>query len=326
MRKPAAVKFFSALVHLATGLAVVTVVLVSQHWFGKGDVPSFAALTVPLAAGLALGGAAVLQLLPGAGFGRRALVAVVAGGLVAVGWAFCMRVMFGPWLGAFSFPVLYPWLLGSVAQLLFLARFLPDAAAARPLAGRIGRLGLLPLGVLAGIVVITGLGGAKDYFMRPTKKLFLVPEGFSGPVRVAYGLASGIEPALENGRQVLPIPANGVLVIRPEYRAGMMDERYYFVAPNGQRRKIPVVYFYDDRKPGTAGIFFASTTKGGGQLPGGGWSSEAPGAYDCTDYIVFDPSTPVFTSEQRTAQQRAFDSLAEAVVQQRRAVVEGAAR
>ena len=121
----------SALVNVVVSLLGAAGLLARQQGFGSGDIGSFFFWTLPLAllvAVLGLAGLRPLRRVPG---GVRWVLVVGAAGLVTVGWLYGVALVLGPWMGAFSFPIVYPWLLGVAAQLFFQDYFLfrPGAAA-----------------------------------------------------------------------------------------------------------------------------------------------------------------------------------------------------
>jgi hypothetical protein len=99
-------------------LLAALVFLWSNDWFGSGDLSAFnywnAIFTVLLsAAGLVL--MKYLCLLPPL---VRSVVAVLTGSALGFLWTVVVYVMLGQWFGAFSFPVLYCWVIGGATALL----------------------------------------------------------------------------------------------------------------------------------------------------------------------------------------------------------------
>ena len=84
-----------------------------------------------------------------------------------------------------------------------------------------------------------------DYFRHKTlPSTYIIPANFNGEVRIAFGLDCGIEPEIKNGFRVLKIPANGILLLKSEYKDGIINsenEHYYFEGKTGI--EIPQIYW-----------------------------------------------------------------------------------
>lgn len=92
----------------------------------------------------------------------------------------------------------------------------------------------------------------------------LIPEGYTGWVRVEYGVASAPPYATEGGRHVLKIPSSGFVQTSSSFEPGYAADTYYYVASDGRRTKVDPLarsprMFTVDRfaeKPRTFGAFF----------------------------------------------------------------------
>jgi len=62
---------------------------------------------------------------------------------------------------------------------------------------------------------------------------YLVPESFSGKIKIIYGLECGVDPKVENGRKILEIPDDGILFVNYEFKSGIVDHEYYIIDENG---------------------------------------------------------------------------------------------
>src|SRR5699024_6655276 len=144
-------------------------------------------------------------------------------------------------IGAFSIPILYLWIIGSILQLLFLDWRLPKLTA-KPKASKIV-IGLLSF-PLTTIIVVIGMyiiSFASSYLTRPEKELYLIPEGYVGKVVVFFNQADGEKHEYENDRRVYRIPETGILFTQLKDEQGIINQEYYYVSPNGQRRKLGVL-------------------------------------------------------------------------------------
>jgi hypothetical protein len=125
VKRPVVIKILSGLVNILTYLVAVTIVLYWQDWFGKGDIYSFLFWTVPFAAALTVAGKRIINLFRASPFFLRLLFIILTSALLSFSWTYCVALLLGPWMGAFSIPVLYLWFSSSVLQLLFLDWRLP---------------------------------------------------------------------------------------------------------------------------------------------------------------------------------------------------------
>ncbi len=241
LQKPFVIKFVSALLNLATCLVAVLVVLYRQDWFGQGDTYALVFWTIPLAAGLGFAGQSIVHLFRQRAFWLRLLLLGLAAGLVSLGWAYCMALVLGPWIGAFSIPVLYLWIAGATIQLFFLDRRLPQPTEKRSASKVI--LGLLsfPLALVAVVVGLYALSFASSYFTRPEKETYLIPEGYKGSVLVIFNQPDGEKPEYEKGRRIYRIPQTGILFTQLKDEQGLISQEYFYITPNKQRRKLGVL-------------------------------------------------------------------------------------
>ena len=316
MMRPFLLRLASGLVNVAASLVVAGALLARQNWFGAGDTEALLAWTLPLAAVVAVVGPAVLSVgrrWPAVGRGGLLLAATV---LLVLGWLLLVGALLGPWMGAFSFSVLYPWLAGVGAQLYVLQRGLPVAPTAR-FGWRYWLVGTA--GLLGALVGMMGLVGLRDYLNRPTPETYLIPSAFRGEFRVVYGEPGGVNPAMVNGRRVLKLPASGILIVQPAYEAGILDNDYYLVDAVGHRQKID--YNYNDSLPTQPRVELLGAGSLGMALPADSSAAQVGASISCTWFAVLDPPPAAFSEAQQQRQQQQLDSLTIALVLQRRAAL-----
>lgn len=224
-----------------TCLVAVTIVLYRQDWFGKGDTYAFVFWTVPLAVGLSVTGKTIINLFRTSSFLLRLLFIILTAGLLSFGWAYCVALVLGPWIGAFSIPILYLWVGGSILQLLFLDWRLPKQTE-KPKPAKV-ILGLLsfPLTLIVVVVVLYLFSFVSSYLTRPEKETYLIPEGYKGTVLVIFNQPNGEKPEYEDGRRIYRIPQSGVLFTQLKDEQGIINQEYFYISPNGQRRKLGVL-------------------------------------------------------------------------------------
>lgn len=299
---------------MLTCLVALTIVLYRQDGFGKSDTYAFLFWTVPLAVGLSATGNILVNLFRTKHFLLRLLFIVLTAGLLSIGWSYCVALVLGPWIGAFSIPVLYLWIGGSIFQLLFLYWRLPKQTQ-KPKASKV-ILGLLSF-PLTSILLVIGMylfSFVSSYLTRPEKETYLIPNDFEGEFRVVYGEKCGINPPFENDRRVLNIPDNGILIIQPRFEAGTIDHEYFLVDKKGNRKKINVLWDYKQRTAELPGVLLGGSGNMGGAMPDGGSSSDSSLTIHFTDFTVFNKDTTIRDEREELKFQQRFDSLTTTLV------------
>ena len=68
-------------------------------------------------------------------------------------------------------------------------------------------------------------------------KVFLIPEGYEGAIRIVYEEKCGTTPIDEKGHKILSFPSNGILILNSKFD-GRINNEYYFVNSRGVKTKI----------------------------------------------------------------------------------------
>lgn len=116
---------------------------------------------------------------------------------------------------------------------------------------------------------------------------YLIPENYSGKIKVVYGEDCGINPSIENGRRILEIPNNGILIIQPEFEGGIIDHEYYFINENKERTRIERYENYSDGTKHIPGIRLGGSGAVGGIMPDGSFSTESTLAMRYSEFEVY---------------------------------------
>jgi hypothetical protein len=307
MRRSIAIKILSIVLNLVICLSGAYIALYFQEWFGSGDIAALLFWTFPLAIGLAVSGETILSLFRTKNRLLRPLLISLTAGLSAYGSMYLLYLFLGPWMNAFSLPVFYLWLAAAFGQLFFLDLLLPDMLEKRkPIRTGLG-IAAFPMTIIVTIMGIYTMSFIATDLTAHVAETFLLPVGFEGNVRVVYGEECGIEPPFENGRRILQIPSNGLLIIKPEFVAGIIDHQYYFVDNIGNRE---IASQHDSSK----GISHGGTGSIGGAMPDGSISSESPFAIHFADIYVYNVNAKVRTDREFTLHKRRIDSLTTALV------------
>lgn len=306
--------FFSALLNILTCLIATTIILFRQDWFGCGDTYSFVFWTIPISVGLAVSGQTILNLFRTSHLLLRLLLIIVTAGLVSICWVYFIYLILGGMINAFSIPIFYLWIGGCVVQFLFLDWRLPKPTK-KPKTSKVV-LGLLafPLTLIIVVVAMFIFSFLGSYFTRPEKETYLIPNNFEGQFRIIYGEKCGINPTVEDGRRVLQIPDNGILIIQPKFEAGTIDHEYFLVDKKGKRQKLDAIWDYTQHTKKFPSVLLGASGSMGGAMPDGSSSSESPLAIHFTDFTVFNKDTKVKDERAEYKLQQRFDSLTNVLV------------
>lgn len=309
MKKPIIIKILSILIHIAICLISTIIILYFQDWFGSGDIYSLLIWTFSLATGVAVSGQTILSLIRTQNLLFRLLLIILSAVFFSFVFVCLVYFFIGPWFNAFSVPVFYLWIAGAIVQLFFLDRFLPKTTKKLRPSKIIIAIVAFPLTVL-----LTAMSNfAIDLLIssiQGQEYTYLIPDDFEGEVRVVYGEECGINPPKEDGRIVLEIPDNGLLIIQSETTSGFIDHEYYFIDPKGRREKIESLS--EDQKD-LKGVWYKGTGGFGGEMPDGSSSTLSPLAIHFYSLYVYDGNSKL-SDEEYELQRRQMNSLTRSLV------------
>jgi hypothetical protein len=314
MKRPTNIKIISGLLNLVTCLTALTILLIRQDFFGKGDTYSFIFWTIPLAVGLSISGNSITNIIRVDNVLVRLLSIVFISGLIAYGWYYFVYLILGPWINTFSFPIFYLWLIGNIAQLTFQTWQLPRPTTNESILKSLSRLIIFPVALIGTVIVVFAFSFIGSFLNRPEKEMYLIPNDFQGRFRVVYGEECGAEPAYEDGRRILEIPSNGLLIIKPKFKSGTINNEYYLVDHNGNRQKISILWNYKQRTTQSSGVLMGGSGAMTGEMSDGSFSTESPLAIRYTDFTVFNGDKTTLDSRQSMFQNKKLDSLTTATV------------
>lgn len=312
MKKPIIIKILSSLVNLLSGLLVAIVILYFQDWFGSGDTYSYIFWTIPLSIGIAIFGKSILNLFPLNNKLLRLLITLIVSVVISFGWVYAVYLILGPWINAFSIPIFLLWIIGMFFQLVFIDQFIQTQHTKTTAKVYIKVILGFPIILLLSVIGIYGLSFIGSYLSKPEPETFLIPTNFEGSFKVIYGEECGLNPPIENGRIILQIPANGILIVQPEFEGGIIDHEYYFIDNDGKRTKIEQYENYSDGTKNIPGVRLGGSGSIGGAMPNGGSSSESPLAIHFTDFQVYQDTIDRYDFKE----ERKFDSLTTALVEE----------
>ncbi|MEO5978360.1 MAG: hypothetical protein ABIS36_22875, partial [Chryseolinea sp.] len=68
-----------------------------------------------------------------------------------------------------------------------------------------------------------------------------IPEGYIGTVLVIFNQPQGEKPEYKDGRRIYRIPQTGILFTQLKDEQGIINQEYFYISPNGHRRKLGVL-------------------------------------------------------------------------------------
>jgi hypothetical protein len=287
MKKPIIIKILSCFVNLLSGLFAAIVILYFQDWFGSGDTYSYIFWTIPLSIGIAIFGKSILDLFAVKNNLLKFLIVLIVSVTISFGWLYGVYLILGPWINTFSIPIFLLWIIGTFIQLAFIGTFIQTERKKTTILNATKVILGLPAVLILSAISVYSLSLLSSYLSRPEPETFLIPQNFEGSFRVIYGEECGINPTTEDGRRILKIPANGILIIQPEFEGGIIDHEYYFIDEDGKRTKIDQYENYSDGTKNIPGVQIGGSGSIAGAMPNGGASSESPLAIHFTDSKVY---------------------------------------
>lgn len=247
---------------VGSGVAVAGAIadVAANEWFGSGDVRAFAIWSGPFALWLA----AVALLTRGWLHGLARIQRVVLSGLVGLVfgfvWTIAMALAMGAWVGAFSFPVLFLWMLGGLSAMciwaLYVQRIEPSVEERLAPRRQKWRIVLVLLGIPAGAVATAFtitfgvLFGSIFIWDRAERELHLLPAGYEGAVIIVFNDPNGAAARYDGKSRVYEIPESGVLRTQFPPNDGWSRPVYMYVDEEGRRTPIVTGAPCEDSLPG----------------------------------------------------------------------------
>jgi len=118
LRTPALILPLASLTCFLASYVCARVFLSRQDDFGAGDLQAFFLWTAYFAILFLLPAGVFSALLQKLRLVNRVGFCIVLGAFLGFAWTIVNRWFLGPWFGAWSFPVLYCWIVGGVAGIL----------------------------------------------------------------------------------------------------------------------------------------------------------------------------------------------------------------
>jgi hypothetical protein len=151
-------------------IAAALMYLASNAWFGAGDLSALIIWSVPLGVILALVLGALARRLVATGAVWPYVALIPTGAVAGYLWTLVVAAVLGPWIGAFSFPVLFCWIAGGVSAGITAAWLL------RPRSW--------PGAALLTVVLLLSLGRLNTYARAPEPRIRVIVKARATPEEV----------------------------------------------------------------------------------------------------------------------------------------------
>jgi len=308
MKHPIVTKLISGILNMLACYISLKFVLEGKQTGTPIEAFAFFYWSIPLAVSLTFGGSSIVNLLRGRSIMFRLLLIVVSSIGLSMIWQYAVTQLLGPMGGKLDDSIVYTWGIAALIQLLFLEWRLPKPTTKKEPTMVILGLISIPLTAVLAILTLSLTQFAGNYYNRPEAETYLIPNDFKGEFRVVYGEKNGQNPPMENGRRLLKVPANGVLVIQPEFKDGKVDQQFFLVDRKGKRTAISTIVQYKDRLKMAPGVLYWGV---GGTIPNGK-DPKASAFY--TDFTLYRKDSKERNQEEYNQFQHQFDSLTLATV------------
>jgi hypothetical protein len=250
---------------LASGTSaqlLATLYVRSREGFGSGDLSGYAIWNIAFAGFIVVLNTLLHRRLSLPKPGFRRLAWGIIGGFAGLAWTWIVAETLGPWILAFSFPVLYIWSIAGIAGGLIMGQ-LP--ASPNPLKWkRFWALLAAPCAALILSIAVTwgSVFGSRYLWGRKTPESFIFPDGFVGQAYLIRDTVDAPRAAIVEGRSTYTFDASGILRTGTPSTDGWLDQRFYYRKPDGSLAKLSgewVSTIPDNpvtRADTTAGVYF----------------------------------------------------------------------
>ncbi len=256
MKNPILTKIISALIHFLVCYLSFTFYISKLDTDIKINSFAFFYWTIPFLLALTVSGGAILGLFKGRSSMFRFLMIVVSSVGLSLLWQFSVTKLVGTGAGAFDNSILYTWGIAAFVQLLFLQWRLPKSTEKKEPAVVV--LGLLsfPLTAVLSVLALSLFHFAQLNSNNPEPETYLLSSDFKGEFRVVYNEKNGVEPKVEDGRRIMKVPANGILIVKPEFKNGTVDQEFFVVDKAGKRKQLNNIVKFENRLKEAPGVLY----------------------------------------------------------------------
>ena len=136
-------------------------------------------------------------------------------------------------------------------------------------------------------------------------RTILVPANYEGTVRIVYAEKCGMTPMKENGREIVRIPGNGLVILSTENDVRINND-FFLVDDKGNQTKVDQVADIKDRVSGSPAILAGGTVVTGLSSHKDADGTVTATGIECTDFYLYNKGT---TEIKQSPFQPQLDSL-----------------
>ena len=92
---------------------------------------------------------------------------------------------------------------------------------------------------------------------------YLIPSNYKGTLRIIYNEECGIKPRIEDGREILAFPKNGVLILNTDVFYSITGNKYYLIDGKGNKTKVAEIFNSADRLSNGLSVLAGTLTVAG---------------------------------------------------------------
>lgn len=144
------------------------------------------------------------------------------------------------------------------------------------------------------------------FYGLTTPETYLIPSTLEKRFRVIYNEKCGIKPKYKNGRRIIEIPSNGILIIKSKSESGWIDHEYFLIDSIGNKTKVGNENFIQDKTTYKPNV----SLTGSGVMSGSSLDKSSDIHY--SDFIITKDTT---TERDDFKESEKFDSLTRALVE-----------
>jgi hypothetical protein len=232
-----------------------------NHDFGSGDLSSFALWCAIYGIGVAVVASLTAHWIPSRPRIVRAIAGFAIGLLFGVSFTYALALGMGPWIMAFSFPILWLWAVSGGITFMWVWLTAPSGAGGVS-RGRLilGILGVL--GVTAAVPVIS-LYGSIYIWNRGRAETYVLPTGYRGPLFIIYSQSTAPPIPQREGRWVFVFPTSGILVTSTTEDVGWKNPKVVFRDSTGKDEPVLTSWNSADTLHGVRTYWLGTQSRGG---------------------------------------------------------------
>jgi hypothetical protein len=245
----------------ATGTGILSIIvswlvavrdLPVSTWLSRSDLPGFLLLTVAYSLLVIAISLLVRRSLALRGAFLKAIAALLIGATVGLVWTIGAIWLLWSYVRDIGFPIIDSWQAGGAAGFLLMffsmlgredvSRGQDQPSTEKRGIPRLVSLSRLSAGFLFALAVLYSAGLYTYWNLLVETEIYLVPQGYEGPVLVVFEQPSGVPAEYEGRARRYTAPTNGVLLTQVSRVKHAYQAEFFYVDEGGVRTRL----FYRD--------------------------------------------------------------------------------